>query len=73
MSEVAAVTMESIYEELKRIEEVMATREDIEALTDSWEILQDPETMKHIQDSEKVIAEGKVKEITSVQDMLDEL
>ncbi len=71
--ETAAVSMEDIYDELKRIEQTMATKEDVEALVDTWEISQNPETVRRIQESEKAIAEGKVKEVTSVRDMLNEL
>lgn len=71
--ETATITMEDIYDRLKRIEQAMATKEDVEALVDTWEISQNPETVRRIQESEKAITEGKVKEITSVQDMLNEL
>ena len=67
------VSIEQIYEELKMIERTMATKEDVKALADTIGILSNPETMLRINESEKAIKEGKVKEVTSVQDMLDEI
>jgi len=67
------ISIEQIYEELKMIERTMATKEDVKALADTIGILSNPETMLRINESEKAIKEGKVKEVTSVQDMLDEI
>ena len=68
-----SVTIQDVYEALKRVEEKMATREDIEALVDSVEILSNPKTMEALRKSEEDIKAGRVKEITSVEDMLTEL
>ncbi|MEA1905082.1 MAG: hypothetical protein U9M97_04290 [Candidatus Hadarchaeota archaeon] len=51
----------------------MATREDIEALIDSVEILGKPKTMEAIRKSDRDIKAGRTKEVTSVKNMLDEL
>jgi len=67
------VTIDDVYQELKRLEEKMVTREDIEALIDSIEILSNPETMEALHKSDRDIKAGRVKEVTSVGDMLGEL
>ncbi len=68
-----SVTLEDVYKELKRLEEKMVTREDVEALVDSVEILGNPQTMKALHKSDQDIKAGRIKEVTSVEDMLDEL
>lgn len=68
-----SITIEDVYQELKKMEEKMATREDIDALIDSVEILSKPKTMKTIRKSDRDIKAGRVKEVTSVKNMLDEL
>ncbi|MFQ6136999.1 MAG: hypothetical protein ACE5PM_07450 [Candidatus Hydrothermarchaeales archaeon] len=68
-----SVTIEDIYQELKRLEEKMVTREDIEALVDSIEILSDPKTTEALRKSDRDIKAGRVKDVTSVKDLLGEL
>jgi hypothetical protein len=51
----------------------MVRREDLEPLVDTIEILSNPETMESIKRSESDIGAGRVKEISSVDDLLDEL
>jgi len=65
--------MTKVYGELKRIEETMATKEDLQALGETIEILSNPTTVKQIAESLRDIREGKEKEISSVQEMLDEM
>ncbi len=67
------VTIQDVYEALKRVEEKMVTREDIEALVDSVEILSNPKTMEALRKSDLDIKAGRVKEVTSVDDLLGEL
>ncbi len=66
-------TLEQVYAELKRIEETMVRKEDLEAVADAFEILNNPATMARIQESEEAIKLGKTREIHSVQDMLNEI
>lgn len=68
-----SVTIEDVYQELKRLEEKMVTREDLEALIDSLEILTNPKTMEALRKSDQDIKVGRVKEVTSVKDLLAEL
>ncbi len=67
------VTIEDVYQGLKRMEEKMVTREDIEALIDSVEILSNPKTMEALRKSDRDVKAGRVREVTSVKDLLDEL
>ncbi|MBU7023157.1 MAG: hypothetical protein HXS40_03235 [Theionarchaea archaeon] len=68
-----SATLQDVYETLKRIEEKMISREDVEALIDTVEILNNPETMKAIRRSDRDIQAGRVRAISSVKEMLDEL
>ena len=68
-----SVTIEDVYQELKRLEKKMVTREDIEALLDSIEILSNPKTMEKIRKSDRDIKKGNVKEVNSVKDLLGEM
>jgi len=69
----SGVTIDEVYQEIKKIRETMVRREDIEPLVDTIEILSNPKTMKSIKRSGSDIAAGRVKEITSVDDLLDEM
>ena len=68
-----SVTIQDVYDALKRVEDKMVTREEIEALVDSVEILSNPKTMEALRKSEEDIKAGGVKEVTSVDDLLAEL
>jgi antitoxin YefM len=67
------VTIQDVYETLKRIEQKMVTREELETLIDSVEILNNPKTMEALHKSDQDIEAGRVREVTSVKDLLDEL
>ncbi len=68
-----SITIEDVYQELKAIERKMVTREDLDALIDSVEILSNPKTMEALRRSDLDIKEGRVKEVSSVEDLLGEL
>ena len=69
----AGVTIDEVYQEIKKIRETMVRREDLEGLVDTIEILSNPKTMEIIKQSESDIAAGRVKEISTVDDLLDEM
>jgi hypothetical protein len=69
----SGVTIDEIYSEVKKIRAQMVRREDVEALVDTVEILSNPATMQLIRKSEADITHGRVKEISSVDDLLREL
>jgi len=68
-----AVSIKKVYDELKRIEQEMATKKEIEILTDTISIMSNPETMKQIAGSLKDIEKGRTKEINSVKDLIKEM
>lgn len=68
-----SVTIEDVYQEIKRLKEKMVTRKDIEALIDTVEILSNPKTMEALHKSERDIKAGRVRKVTSAKDLLDEL
>jgi hypothetical protein len=68
-----SITIEDVYQELKTIERTMVTREDLDALIDSVEILSNPKTMEALRRSDLDIKEGRVKKVSSVEEMLSEL
>ncbi len=51
----------------------MVTREDLESLIDTVEILSNPKTMAALRKSDLDIKEGRVKEVSSVEELLSEL
>lgn len=65
-----SITIEDVYQELKAIERKMVTREDLEALIDSVEILSNPKTMEALRKSDLDLKEGRVKEVSSVEELL---
>ena len=69
---IEAITLKDVFDELKKIEEKMATKEEVEALTETLDILTNPKTMDQISESNKDLAENRVKTIYNVKDMLRE-
>ena len=67
------VTIQAVYEALKSVEEKNATPEDLEVLRDSAEILSNPKPVAGHRRSDRDIKAGRVKEVTSVEDLLAEL
>jgi hypothetical protein len=67
----SGVTIDEVYQEIKKTGETMERREDLEPLVDTIEILSNPETMESIKRSESDIEAGRVKEISSFGDLLD--
>jgi len=68
----SGVTIEEVYKVVKKIRADMVRREDLEALADTVEILSNPATMQLIRKSDDDIQYGRVKEISSVDDLLRE-
>ncbi len=69
----SGVTIDEVYQEIKKIRETMVRREDLDSLVDTIELLSNPETIDLIKKSESDIAAGRVKEISSVDDLIDEM
>jgi len=68
----SGITLEEVYKEVKKIRADMVRRQDLEALIDSVEILSNPATMQLMDKSDEDIQYGRVKEISSVDDLLRE-
>lgn len=68
----SGVTMDQVYQEIKKIRQDMVRREDLEALVDTVEILSSPATMQALKKSDRDIKQGRTKTISSVDDLLDE-
>jgi antitoxin YefM len=58
---IQTVTIEDDYKETRAIEKTMVTREDLDALIDSIEIISNPETMEALHKSDIDIKEGRYK------------
>ncbi|HLC55522.1 MAG TPA: hypothetical protein VJJ75_03220 [Candidatus Nanoarchaeia archaeon] len=64
-----AITIEKVYNELKLIERNMVTKEEMERIVDTIEILSNPDTMEQIIRGEEDIKNGRVKGVKSVRDI----
>ena len=58
---IQTVTIEDDYKETRAIEKTMVTREDLDALIDSIEIISNLETMEALRKSDIDIKEGRYK------------
>jgi hypothetical protein len=63
------IDLKDLYMELKKIERAMVTKDELNKLVDSIEIMSNGDTMNQVLASEKDIEEGNVKEIDSVNDI----
>lgn len=63
------VTMNKIYDELKQIEKKMITKEEMEKILETAEIMSNPDTMEQIRQSEEDIRAGRAKEVKSIRDI----
>ena len=63
------INLESLYNQLKRIENAMITRREIDNFLETIAVLSNSSTMKQINSSEKEILGGHVKEINSASDL----
>jgi len=63
------INLESLYNQLKRIENAMITRKEIDNFLETLAVLSNSSTMKQINSSEKDILRGHVKEINSASDL----
>jgi len=68
-----SITIEDVYQKLKTIERKIVTREDLDAFIDSVEILSNPRTMEALRRSDLDIKEGRVKGISSIEELLSEI
>jgi len=64
-----AVNLIDIYNELKRIERSMVTKQELRSFVETLEIASNEETMKQIRNSEADIKAGRVRVIASASDL----
>ncbi|MBI2110287.1 hypothetical protein HYT51_00725 [Candidatus Woesearchaeota archaeon] len=63
------IRLEDVYRELKKIEQAMITKAEMNNMIETIAILSNKDTMKQIIASEKNIKLGKVKKINSINDI----
>jgi len=68
-----SVTIQEVYDKLLLIEEHMVTKEELEPIIDTIEILSNPATMQALARSDEDIRNGKIRKISGIDDLLAEL
>ncbi len=63
----AQIKLEDIYKELRRIESRMATKQEMESLTDTLEILSNPKLLKNVMAGKEAVKKGKVRSLDDVK------
>jgi len=66
----ATITVNDVYNELRKIEKRMITKEQLDMAIETIAILSNPNTIKQIKNSNSDIKSKKIKEIKSVKDLL---
>ena len=61
------IKLEDIYKELRRIESRMATKQEMESLTDTLEILSNPKLLKEVMAGKEAVKKGKVRSLDDVK------
>ncbi len=69
----AAVSLMQVYDELKKIEQVMVTKKDMEQMMETIQIVHNKETMSQLAGSKEDIKLARVRTISSAQDLLAEM
>ncbi|MBI4399924.1 hypothetical protein HY570_04200 [Candidatus Micrarchaeota archaeon] len=69
MIKMETVNLNIIYNKLKKIEEKMATKEELDSLAETLEIVANPKTMKQILAGKSDIRSGKTKIVKSTRDL----
>ena len=63
------ITNQEILEKLNKIEQAMATKQELTESMETIAVSSNADTMDQIKESERDISEGRVKEINSVEDL----
>ena len=67
------VTLKDVYRELREIKQRMVSKEEVQQLLETIEILHNPQTMRQIRASEEDIRAGRTKLVRGMKDLLAEL
>ena len=65
----STIKLEDLYKELKKIEQNMMTKTEMNSMIETIAILANKDTMRQIRTSEKNIKAGKIKKINSINDL----
>lgn len=68
-----AISIQKVYEELKNIERKMATKKELKSLADTIGMISNTETIRQVVGSMEDIKHGRVKEVGSVKDLINEM
>jgi len=63
------VDLKDLYLELKKIEASMVTKEEMTSFMESVAVMENEETMEQISGSGEDFAEGRAREVNSVDDL----
>ena len=66
----SGVTIEDVYHEIQLIKKTMVRRQDLESLIDTVEIMSNQETRDILKKSDADSIHGRIREISSVDDLL---
>jgi len=67
------VTLQKVFHEIREIKKTMVSKEEIENLLETWEILHDPETVRQLRAAEQDIKAGRTRPVRNVKDILAHL
>ena len=68
-----SISVKQVYDELKKMEKEMVTKKEMQSLIDTVGMMGNPETMRQIAESMEDIKHGRVKEVNSVKDLMDDM
>jgi len=66
----SGVTIEDVYHEIQLIKKTMVRRQDLKSHIDTVEIMSNQETRHILKKSDADIIHGRIREISSVDDLL---
>jgi PHD/YefM family antitoxin component YafN of YafNO toxin-antitoxin module len=66
-------TIQDVYRELLEIKTHMVSKEELQQILDTTEILQNPKTMTQVRSSEQDIKSGRTKKVKTVKDLLADM
>ena len=64
------ITLKKIYDELQELKASVVSKKDLDALLETQAILSNPATMRHLAESRRDKAAGRVRTITSVRQLV---
>lgn len=67
-----AVTISDVYTEILDIKRTMVSKEALDSLLETFEVLHNPETVRQIRASDEDIKTGRTKKLTSMKDLVAE-